>query len=82
MLLMQVQMQVADAYQTVFVQWQPADKNHMGEEVLDIVTIDRDDVWFTQHKAQLYSFYQEVMKGRASYVAPGTKINKRMYNDL
>lgn len=75
-------MQVADANQTVFVQWQPADKNDLGEEVLDIVVIDRDDTWFTQHKAQLYSFWEEVMKGRENYVAPGTKIDATMYSNL
>ena len=79
---MQVQMQVADAYQTIFAQWQPADKNDMGEEVLDIVVIDRDDAWFAKHKAQLHSFWKDLMAARATYVPPSTKINAGLYQDL
>ena len=79
---MQVQMQVAEAYQTIFAQWQPADKNDMGQEVLDIVVIDRDDAWFAKHKHQLHIFWKDLMDARAAYVAPSTRINVDMYRDL
>jgi putative phage-type endonuclease len=79
---MQVQMQVAQAYQTIFAQWQPADKNDRGEEILDITVIDRDDAWFAQHKHDLRRFWEDLMEARRTYVAPSTRIDAGIYDDL
>lgn len=79
---MQVQMQVAEACQTIFAQWQPADKNLMGEEVLDIVVIDRDDAWFAHNKEKFHLFWKDLMDARRSYVAPSTRIDARIYDNL
>jgi putative phage-type endonuclease len=79
---MQVQMQVSNAFETIFAQWQPAHLNKSGKEVLDICVVSRDDAWFEAHLKDLYSFWEDLMEARRTFVHPPTTIDSSMYNDL
>lgn len=61
----QVQMEVADIDQTIFVQYKPAFLGADGRSFLDIVVVERDREWFRQHRDELQSFWGEFMDARA-----------------
>lgn len=67
---MQTQMEVCDLDFCYFVQWQPARLNPDRQEIFDIVLVQRDKQWFTQHKDALYSFWKDLMEARRTYVPP------------
>lgn len=62
----QVQMEVCDVDQTIFVQYKPAVLSAEGKAFIDIVVIDRDRKWFRDNKDALQSFWQEYMARRAA----------------
>ena len=66
----QTQMEVCDLDSCAFVQWKPAKFTKDGKEIFDIVVVPRDREWFARHKDALYSFWCDLMKARAEYVAP------------
>lgn len=80
----QVQMEVCDLSSTYFCQWAPKHLSHTGEEVFDVVLIERNREWFAQHKEALHSFWKDLMDARASYVPPPppkTQIRDDLYDD-
>ena len=80
----QTQMEVCDLNATYFCQWQPAHLSHTGEEIFDIVLIERDRAWFQKHRETLYEFWKDLMDARATYVPPPppkTKIQDDLYDD-
>lgn len=60
----QVQMEVCDIDQTIFVQYKPAFLNDDGKAFIDIVVIERDRLWFREHKDELHRFWREYMEQR------------------
>ena len=60
----QVQMEVCDVDQTVFVQYKPAALCESGRAFIDIVVVERDRAWFARHEAQLHAFWTEYMAQR------------------
>lgn len=60
----QVQMEVCDIDQTIFVQYKPACVARDGKAFLDIVVVDRDRYWFDTHKDALHDFWHEYMEAR------------------
>ena len=60
----QVQMEVCDVDQTIFVQYKPAMLSTDGRSVLDIVVVERDRGWFGAHKDALHAFWQQYMRER------------------
>jgi putative phage-type endonuclease len=67
---MQVQLEVCDLDQCLFVQWQPAHLAPDGEETFSIVSVERDREWFGRNVAGLKSFWEDLMKLREAYVPP------------
>lgn len=57
----QVQMEVCDIDQTLFIQYKPACVSPDGKAFLDIVVIERDREWFRQHSEELHACWQEFM---------------------
>ena len=66
----QVQMEVCDIDLTYFVEWQPANLSHKGEEMINIVPITRDKEWFQKHKQTLYEFWKDLQHARRTYTPP------------
>ena len=67
---LQTQMEVCDLDSCAFVQWKPAKFTKNGEEIFDIIVVERDREWFARHKDEMYSFWTELMKAREEYVPP------------
>lgn len=65
---LQIQMEVCDLDQAVFVEYKPA--TGTTPRVLSIVAVERDREWFCAHKDALYAFWREYMDLRATYVHP------------
>lgn len=57
----QVQMEVCDIDQTIFVQYKPPCVSQDGKGFLDIVVIERDRDWFGRHQEQLRACWEEFM---------------------
>lgn len=66
----QVQMEVCDIDQTIFVQYKPACLSHDGRALIDIVVVQRDRHWFDQHRDALHAFWREYMAARGSSTVP------------
>lgn len=62
----QVQMEVCDVDQTIFVQYKPAMLSDDSKAFLDIVVIARDRQWFREHQGELKRFWDEYMRERDS----------------
>ncbi|NDE02627.1 MAG: hypothetical protein EBZ91_12965, partial [Gammaproteobacteria bacterium] len=60
----QVQMEVCDMDQTIFVQYKPAVLTADGRPVLDIVVVQRDHAWFQNNVDALHGFWREYMQLR------------------
>jgi putative phage-type endonuclease len=81
----QTQMEVCQLDRCAFVQWMPAHLHPDGIEIFDIVVVERDRAWFAKHEATLYSFWEDLMKRRETYVKPPpptTRIRATLYDDL
>lgn len=77
-------MEVCNLPATYFVQWQPAHLSHTGEEVFDVVCIERNRMWFEENKDALYEFWKDLMAARAAYIPPPppiTSICDSLYDD-
>ncbi len=61
----QVQMEVCDIDQTVFVQYKPPNLGADGRAFIDIVVIERDRQWFAEHVGELKRFWLEYMEEAA-----------------
>lgn len=77
----QCQLEVCSLPACYFVQWQPAHLSHTGEEIFDVVCVERDPKWFAQHKDALHAFWKDLMEARASYVKPPSPLT-RIRDDL
>lgn len=66
----QIQLEVTDLDQCLFVQWQPEWLAPDGEEAFCIVVVERDRRWFADRVTLLREFHQELMALRAAYVPP------------
>jgi putative phage-type endonuclease len=83
----QVQMEVCDLEQTVFVQYMPRSLTR-GEPFLDITWIDRDREWFEAAKPTLKSFFDEYQNALLTYVPkpkpppPKCFVTPGLYDDL
>lgn len=60
----QVQMEVCDVDQTIFVQYKPSCVSSDGRALLDIVVVERDRAWFHGNRGKLEAFWQEFMEAR------------------
>lgn len=67
----QVQMEVCDVDATLFVQYKPAAFASDGQQVLDIVVVERDRAWFADNKDALHACWLEFMSARAHAAAHG-----------
>ncbi len=65
----QVQMEVCDVDQTLFVQYKPSELTG-GAPFLDIVAVERDRVWFNGVRDLLYAFWREYTAALETYVPP------------
>lgn len=65
----QVQMEVCDVDQTLFVQYKPAELTG-GAPFLDIAVVERDRAWFAGVRDQLHSFWAEYVAALETYVPP------------
>lgn len=65
----QIQMEVCDIDQTLFVQYKPSSLTG-GAPQLDIVAIERDREWFADVCDRLHSFWMEYMAAARVYVPP------------
>jgi putative phage-type endonuclease len=65
----QVQMEVCDLDETIFVQYKPSSLTG-GAHELDIVVVARDRQWFSAVRADLHAFWAEYMAARETYVPP------------
>ena len=66
----QVQLEVTDLNECIFIQWQPAWLAPDGEEVFCMIMVERDRQWFADRVDKLWDFHQELMACRAAYVPP------------
>ena len=60
----QVQMEVCDIDQTIFVQYKPSAITRDGRAFIDIVVVERDRRWFENNKDGLKRFWEEYMEER------------------
>ena len=80
----QTQMEVCSLVTCYFVQWQPAHLSHSGQEIFDIVLVQRDPIWFETHCDALHEFWKDLMDARAAFVPPPppkTAIVDDLYDD-
>jgi putative phage-type endonuclease len=66
----QVQMEVCDVDQTIFVQYKPAPLGPGGRAFLDVVVVERDRGWFARHRDALRAFWVEYMAALERHVPP------------
>jgi putative phage-type endonuclease len=66
----QVQMEVCDVDQTVFVQYKPAGLQANKKAVIDVVVVGRDREWFRCHRDALKTFWDEYMAALETYTPP------------
>jgi len=66
----QTQMEVCDFDFTYFVQYKPAFMMPDNRPFIDIVVVERDREWFRQYKETLYSFWEQYMDLKETYVPP------------
>ena len=66
----QVQMEVCDIDETLFVQYKPACLTRSGRALLDIAVVPRRREWFAEHRAALHAFWETYMRRRAGHVPP------------
>ena len=64
----QVQMEVCNLDQTIFVQYRPASISKDKKSLLDIVVVERDRKWFADNKPILHAFWKEYMHALPTYV--------------
>jgi len=71
----QAQLFVCGLEECYFCEWQPAHLNPDGSgEILNIVVVQKDPLWFEKHRDALYGFWKDLMRLRESYVpAPPPK---------
>ena len=62
----QVQMEVCDVDATLFVQYKPPAFTTDGRPFLDIVVVERDRLWFADHKDALHACWLDFMSARAA----------------
>jgi putative phage-type endonuclease len=65
---LQIQMEVCDLDQAIFVQYKPATPT--TERVLSISMVARDRQWFSDNADTLFQFWSEYTMRRKTYVAP------------
>lgn len=64
----QVQMEVCDIEETIFIQYKPAHMTDSGEPYADITFVKRDREWFAKHKETLQSFWEELNERRKFHI--------------
>ena len=64
----QVQMEVCDLDQTIFVQYKPGFLSPDGKPIVDIVVVERDRRWFAEHVGTMRAFWEEYMARRVHHV--------------
>jgi len=64
----QVQMEVCDLEETLFIQYKPSHMTEDGRPFVDIATIRRDRDWFERHKSELQKFWEEMTERRQHYI--------------
>lgn len=65
----QVQLQVCDLDQCIFVQYKPPHLAPDRTRVLDICVVERDDAWFSRNLPDLRAFYTEYSEAMNTYVS-------------
>jgi len=64
----QVQMEVCDLEETLFIQYKPGHMTEDGTQFVDIATIRRDRDWFERHRSELQKFWEEMTERRKHHV--------------
>ncbi|AGE57767.1 hypothetical protein ATCVNTS1_776R [Acanthocystis turfacea Chlorella virus NTS-1] len=64
----QVQMEVCDVEETIFIQYKPAHMSETGEPFADITFVKRDREWFEQNKQILQQFWEELVDRRKTHI--------------
>ncbi len=79
----QVQMEVCNVDQTIFVQYKPAFLTQNGKPFVDIVVIERDRRWFETNVGTMRAFWEEYMSKRVDHVpVPGATVECCINDDL
>ena len=85
MMQVQVQMEVCDLDETVFIQYQPPSLTK-GAPFLDIAWVKRDREWFERSNPALKSFFDEYQAALLTHVPtplpapPACLIDARLYD--
>jgi len=69
----QVQMEVCNVEETIFIQYKPAHMSETGEPFADITIVKRDREWFEEHKPLLQKFWEELMERKKTHVPEEAK---------
>jgi hypothetical protein len=64
----QVQMEVCDVEETIFIQYKPAHMSETGAPFADITFVKRDREWFEKHKPMLKQFWEELTERRKTHI--------------
>jgi putative phage-type endonuclease len=65
---LQIQMEVCNIDETLFIQYRPAHMTEDGNPYVDITRVARDREWFANHRDTLKNFWEEMQDRRKSHI--------------